>query len=335
MWKPVIAAVLGMLLSMAACKRTESRTVSSVAEPTITVLIIERQYDRALRQIEAHPRLADQPDELGRTPLMAAVSRPIPAEFIETLLTRDIDVNRRDKSGVTALMMAAGTGDRTAVELLLKKGANATLADRQGVTALKRAARFQHAGVARLLMRHGAKPDIFDAAQLGLAKELAAMLREEPSLARRQGEGGRTALLIAAFAGQNNGVGVLLPYSRPLGACAAAATGEIEELKAALANVAADTRDAATQMAPLECAILGGRIEAASLLLQRGADPDGIDLDNDQSSPLLVAVRKGDKPMVELLLRHGADKTRFFPGFGTPHTVALRTNRPDIADLLR
>ncbi|HYE25462.1 MAG TPA: ankyrin repeat domain-containing protein [Clostridia bacterium] len=335
MRKLVIAVALGTLLLVAACQRTQPLTSSSASEPTITALAIQRQYDRALQRIDAHPELADQADDLGTTPLMAAVSRsPVPIDFVQGLLKRKVDVNRRDKSGVTALMMASGTGDRATVDLLLKNGADATLQDRRGGTALKRAARFRHSEVPSLLMRHGAKPDIFDAAQLGLAKELEAMLREEPSLARRQGEGGRTALLVAAFAGQKDAVRVLLPYNQPLDACAAAATGRIKELGAALADVAVDTRDPATQMPALECAILAGQYEAASLLLQRGADPNGID-DNEQTSPLLVAVRKGDKRMVELLLRHGAEKTRFFPGFGSAHTVALRANRPDIAELLR
>ena len=266
MRKLVIAVALGTLLLVAACQRTQPLTSSSASEPTITALAIQRQYDRALLRIDAHPELADQADDLGTTPLMAAVSRsPVPIDFVQGLLKRKVDVNRRDKSGVTALMMASGTGDRATVDLLLKNGADATLQDRRGGTALKRAARFRHSEVPSLLMRHGAKPDIFDAAQLGLAKELEAMLREEPSLARRQGEGGRTALLVAAFAGQKDAVRVLLPYNQPLDACAAAATGRIKELGAALADVAVDTRDPATQMPALECAILAGQYDNMKL----------------------------------------------------------------------
>lgn len=335
MRKLVVAITFSILLSAPGCQRTQPVVTSLPAEPTVTALVLQRQYERALQQIDARPELADQADDLGTTPLMAAVSRtPVPIDLVQTVLKRKVDVNRRDKSGVTALMMAAGTGDSAVVDLLLSNGADPTLQDRRGGTALKRAALFQHAEVASLLMRHGAKPDVFDAAQLGLATELATMLREEPSLATRQGGGGRTPLLIAAFAGHKDAVRVLLSYRKDLDACAAAATGRIKELGAALADVAADTRDPATQMPALECAILAGQYEAASLLLQRGADPNGID-DNEQTSPLLVAVRKGDKQMVELLLRHGADKTRFFPGFGSAHTVALRANRADIAELLR
>lgn len=56
--------------------------------------------------------------------------------FVDLLVESGIDVNRQDKSGMTALMNATNYCSPSAVKLLLSYGANATLKEKLGKTAM-------------------------------------------------------------------------------------------------------------------------------------------------------------------------------------------------------
>jgi ankyrin repeat protein len=58
---------------------------------------------------------------------------------------------------------------------------------------------------------------------------------------------------------------------------------------------------------PLLTAIEFGREDIARFLLDRGADPTWPDLNADRGGSLWEAARTGNRPLVELLLKHGAD----------------------------
>jgi ankyrin repeat protein len=90
----------------------------------------------------------------GRTPLMmAAVTRNL--ELVKTLLARKADVNATDSTGMTALMWAAFGGDPAIVQALLDAGADAKARDFNDETARQWAAK-ENAGVLRLLRKAGA-----------------------------------------------------------------------------------------------------------------------------------------------------------------------------------
>ena len=84
-------------------------------------------FDLLLERSDA--RIADN---LGRTPLMRAESDE---EKILKLVGRS-DIDARDNSGATALMLAAGHHyEANAAKLLLEAGADPSLVDDQGRTA--------------------------------------------------------------------------------------------------------------------------------------------------------------------------------------------------------
>ncbi|MCR9141936.1 MAG: ankyrin repeat domain-containing protein [bacterium] len=101
----------------------------------------------------------------GFTPLMlAAKHRPAAAAL---LLANGARVNARTRSGTTALMVAATSGQLETLRLLLRSGADAKIKRRDGSSALTFAIQPRYSGSAsgnivpmtRLLLRRGADPD--------------------------------------------------------------------------------------------------------------------------------------------------------------------------------
>jgi len=68
-------------------------------------------------------------------------------------------------------------------------------------------------------------------------------------------------------------------------------------------------------------------------LLEHGADPN-MSWGEEGESPVHVAARRWDVPMMELLARHGADLTRRRVDGRTPHTVAALHGNREIASWL-
>lgn len=68
-------------------------------------------------------------------------------------------------------------------------------------------------------------------------------------------------------------------------------------------------------------------------LLEHGADPN-LAWGPDEEAPLHVAARRWDVPMIELLVRHGADPARRRSDGCTPHTLAELHGNKDIATRL-
>lgn len=85
--------------------------------------IIDNEVGRVRRLLAANPGLVNQalPDS-KTTPLLIAVGLKAEAAMLRVLLAAGADVNCRDELGVSALMMAVGTGQPETVGLLLKNG---------------------------------------------------------------------------------------------------------------------------------------------------------------------------------------------------------------------
>jgi hypothetical protein len=78
----------------------------------------------------------------------------------------------------------------------------------------------------------------------------------------------------------------------------------------------------------LHCAVGKGHVETAALLLGKGAGMNGFSnhakLSEIEITPLYAAVLGRNRPMVELLLRHGANPSRSVPdGHGLPYATVL------------
>ncbi len=218
-------------------------------------------------------------NELGATPLWLAADNG-DAELIEALLAAGADPNVTLEGGETPVMTASRTGDVDAVRLLLDAGAdpNAREQTRQQ-TALMWAVAQGHPDIVALLLDRGARLDARSRSRprLMYADDVNANQYDQGMM---WNHGGFTPLLFAARQGRIESA---------------------RHLIAAGANIEAASLVGAS---PLVVAAHSGQGAFATFLLEEGADPNQ---DEAGYTALHAAVLRGDEPLVEALLRHGAD----------------------------
>jgi ankyrin repeat protein len=228
-------------------------------------------------------------------------------------------VNALSENGaVTALMVAASRGDYESVRRLLP-ASDVNARDRLGNTALIYAASGGHAEVLRLLLREGADASAKNGAGL------SALERATDSGRRDAAE----VLLAASDGVRLRGVLTGLD-SLLLEACRGAETVEVERLLARGASV--EARSHGTGWTPLVNACAFGRVDAARVLLDAGADVNGAAADG--RTPLHFSAELGDLELISLLLERGADASVRDHHGESPQAAAVRGGAPEAASAL-
>ena len=77
---------------------------------------------------------------------------------LNAMIADGMNVNQKDKSTNTPLLLAAKIGDRQVVDALLSNGADPNIKNKAGATALMLAAKYGHDHVIEQLMLHDADP---------------------------------------------------------------------------------------------------------------------------------------------------------------------------------
>jgi ankyrin repeat protein/mono/diheme cytochrome c family protein len=277
-------------------------------------------------------------DELGNTPLLAAALNADAAVF-ELLLQAGADLNTTNQAGATPLMRAATFEDKA--RRLVEKGADIKPRSRLGNTALILAARkFGNSRTVRLLLDRGADPNaknvfgataLMAAASAGDAETVRALLDRGADVNAKPNMdpngfawgGGRTALMWAAFQGNEPLIRLLLERGAKvndfvvIGSALSQAAwgGHFGAARLLLqAGAQVDQRDLIANYTPLHWAASSEHASPAlvEFLVARGADVNaegGQPVDNflgATQTPLSLARKRGDTPIVQALLKAGA-----------------------------
>ena len=254
-------------------------------------------------------------------------------EAIRSLHAADKDLDATDRSGGTALIAAACKGQVEAIELLLELGADPTRADAKGHTALAHAVdRVQDPQVFCRLVEGGCDPNTLSpesgntALGRALGKQDAAsalwLVRHRADVNLKSDDA--PPLVTACMAGDvriwRSGTGEVKPKPDPK-----------ERLRQALDEVRQFL-----ELPPEEAQALDEetpvKLILVRLLLKAGADPNGV---SDRGfTALILAAQSGNRPVVQELLKAGADVDRAFKGETALYRVSEPLRLEIVQDLL-
>jgi ankyrin repeat protein len=269
----------------------EQRVDVNLAEPDGTTALhwaVQRDDSEMVALLLRAGAVVKTVNRFGVAPLSLACINGN-ADIVETLLKAGADPNTSLPEGETALMTAARTGKLDAVKALLSYGADPDAKEtwRGGQTALMWAAADGHSSVVKTLIEHGADFNVRSAGHF-------------------------TALLFAVREGKSDTVRVLLDSGADVN----------ETLLATVRQRGVSAPKPAPGPSALVLAVANAHYELASLLLERGANPNAAEA-GWTALHTITWVRKagvGDNPpapqglgnmdslqLVKRLAAHGAD----------------------------
>jgi ankyrin repeat protein len=258
-------------------------------------------------------------------PLLQAV-RSGDTAAVKAFLAQGVDVNARDGSGTTALMLAVLHADTNMVRLLLDKGADVNTKNKAGATALMWAV--GNYDKVKALLDKGAEVNAraasgFTALMIAVnsdaATETVKLLVKKGAKVNHATKSGYTVLMAAADGGDVEVVKLLLAKGADAKAKtkfgwtalhSAAVNGNPDIVKALLEKGAdVNARETFHGRTPLMWAAAGRSLEAVKLLLARGADVNIRETFNQGVTALFWAAAGEDVPLdtLKALLAKGAD----------------------------
>jgi ankyrin repeat protein len=292
----------------------------------------------------------DLEDDSKLTPLHNAVREGTP-ELVSLLLDKGARLDyRHAHSGRSPLHFASCGGNLKVVEMLAARGANACAVSIDGHSAVYDAIRGEHYETAEFLLAKGAPLDFVSAAGLGEEKFVSAALdglkavdaplQRMPHIVRPSADGKGAAMHVAACGGRTAVVRLLLDagvavhgsegWGNPLhDAVQRNREGVVRLLLARGADINAKNQHGKS---PLYVAAYHRQHAMARLLLKMGADINQANSDGETVVYYLAAPVEEDLPMLEMVLKAGANPNVRCNGM-TPLQRAV--NRTAIEKILR
>ncbi|OJH36446.1 ankyrin repeat domain-containing protein [Cystobacter ferrugineus] len=242
---------------------------------------------------------------------------------VRALFERDPQsLHRGDAQGMTPLMWAAWHGAVELVRWLLAHGAQAAVRDIRGATALVLAAERGHLETVRELVARADQDERGEALRQAVGAgrhEVTAWLLDEAGAPLEYGGAeGKTPLTCAVLGGHSaladellrRGANVAAPSSHFL------ALENLQDSGWQPLHYAADRRHALLVQQLLDA---GATVDAATVL---------------GTTPLMLAVLRGDEDTVRLLLRAGAEPLRENLGRASALSLSRQQGKPHITRLL-
>ena len=249
-------------------------------------------------------------------------------EQIKQLLKSGTDVNARLNDGSTALHTAVLNDQSDVVAALLDAGADPVVLNRNGVSPLSLAVQNGNADIVAKLLKAGADPNallasgetiLMTAASTGKPDVVALLLAAGALVDQRDPEFKQTALMVAVREGQTAVVDQLIRHGAEVDAatrvgptpayyppCKGTGCGsEGAGINRSGVPDRGERHDAKGGMTPLLYAARDGRVDAARLLLDNGADIEQAEA--NEISPLLMALLNGELEVASVLLDYGAN----------------------------
>lgn len=209
----------------------------------------------------------------------------------------------------TQLFEAVRNNDAQQVGRLVEERPElATACDENGVSAVLTALYQGRGEIVETLLANDPELDIFEAAAIGAAERVQALLEEDPARVSAWSPDGFMPLHLASFFGRGDVVRTLLEHG---------------------ANVRAVARHTSIRVAPLHSAAAGGGLEIVERLLDHGADPNA--RQEGGFTALHSAAQNGDTETAELLLSRGADRRIQTEDGRTPADLARDSGHPELA----
>jgi ankyrin repeat protein len=252
------------------------------------------------------------------------------ADAVRTLLGgKSVDVNAPAADGSTALEWAVQRDDAKMVDTLIRAGANVRAVNAFGVQPVAIAAEKGNAEVLRLLLSAGADPDaglsagetaLMTAARTGTVAPIQLLLEQGAKVDARDARG-QTALMWASARNNADAIRVLVKAGADIGV----RTNNPPRGRAAETTIF--NSPAPTGFTAFLFAVRAGGVAATRALLDAGADVN--DKLSDGESALVVATANAHWELASLLLDRGADPNLAGAGWNALHQT-VHSRRPNL-----
>jgi ankyrin repeat protein len=269
----------------------------AAAAPPATVVDAARTGDwNAVRSlVAANKASVNMPDIDGTRALHWAI-RAGEADIVELLLKAGADATAKDRLDVTPLFLAAMNGDGVIMRKLLNAGANANQVEKTGESILMVAVRTGSTDAVRALLEHKANANYAEpqlqltplmlAAEGGYTEMVADLIKSGADIQVRTRTGATPARRLPCVAQSgcgSHGDGIVRGGWPDKG------------IRAPIPG----------NMSPLMYAAREGKIDAARLLLDAGANVN--EVDKNDISPLFMAISNNHPDMARFLIEKGAN----------------------------
>lgn len=277
-------------------------------------------------------------------------------ELVKLLLSKNANVEHRDKKGFTPLILAATAGHVGVVALLVsdKKADLEAQSDRTKDTPLSLACSGGRMEVVQLLLNNGANKEhrnVSDYTPLSLAASggyvniIKLLLQHGAEINSRTGSKlGISPLMLAAMNGHTQAVQLLLDMGADINAqietnrntalTLACFQGRHEVVSLLVDRKANVEHRAKTGLTPLMEAASGGYAEVGKVLLDKGADPNAAPVPSSRDTALTIAADKGHIRFCELILSHKAQVEVKNKKGNTSLWLACNGGHLDVVELL-